>query len=186
MDSISHALWSSFIARGINLNLKSKEKLNIWFIAFWGMFPDIFAFAIPLIAVCFGLIRGKVHLLGWPYPGISSLESTMPLIYKIIGILYHISHSLIVFIFIFILVTIILRKPILAMSFWGLHILIDIPTHNGNYPTPFLWPFSDFTINGISWKLPLLIIINYSLLLIAYMMIKRKEYALRKQRGKRK
>jgi hypothetical protein len=35
---------------------------------------------------------------------------------------------------------------------WLLHILIDIPTHSRRYWAPqFLWPFSTFTVDGISW-----------------------------------
>ncbi len=43
---------------------------------------------------------------------------------------------------------------------WGLHILIDIPTHSRRQWAPqFLWPFSAFTVDGVSWVeliLPLL------------------------------
>ena len=48
MDIISHALWSAALFKSINLKLKKKkEKFNLWWAAFWGMFPDIFAFVIP-------------------------------------------------------------------------------------------------------------------------------------------
>ncbi len=35
---------------------------------------------------------------------------------------------------------------------WILHILIDIPTHSKqNWGTRFLWPISDFAVDGIPW-----------------------------------
>jgi len=39
-----------------------------------------------------------------------------------------------------------------AVTAWLLHILIDIPTHSRkNWAPAFLWPFSNFTVDGISW-----------------------------------
>ncbi len=44
---------------------------------------------------------------------------------------------------------------------WGLHILIDIPTHSRKLWGPrFLWPISNFAVNGISWAEILLNIIR--------------------------
>jgi hypothetical protein len=41
------------------------------------------------------------------------------------------------------------REELLA---WGLHILIDIPTHSRRRWGPqFLWPLSDFVLDGMSW-----------------------------------
>ena len=35
---------------------------------------------------------------------------------------------------------------------WGLHILIDLPTHSRrNWAPQFLWPLSRVTVDGISW-----------------------------------
>jgi hypothetical protein len=43
------------------------------------------------------------------------------------------------------------RWPYTELTAWGLHILIDIPTHSRRRWGPqFLWPLSDFTVDGIS------------------------------------
>lgn len=43
------------------------------------------------------------------------------------------------------------RKIGIASGAWILHILMDIPVHTQEYfPTPFLFPLSDFTVNGVS------------------------------------
>ncbi|MEK7673653.1 MAG: hypothetical protein AAB371_00450, partial [Patescibacteria group bacterium] len=53
---------------------------------------------------------------------------------------------------------------------WPLHILIDIPTHSVNfYPTHFLWPMSDFFVNGISWATPIIFIPNVIILFTLYL-----------------
>lgn len=41
--------------------------------------------------------------------------------------------------------------PVGAVA-WGLHILIDLPTHSRRHWAPqFLWPLSTVTVDGISW-----------------------------------
>ena len=62
---------------------------------------------------------------------------------------------------------------------WGLHILIDIPTHSYQfYPTPLLWPVSSWKFNGFSWTTPWFIIVNYLAILLVYALL----YILRKRR----
>lgn len=44
------------------------------------------------------------------------------------------------------------RWPKKAYAAWLLHIMIDIPTHSRRQWGPkFLWPFSDFSVDGVSW-----------------------------------
>ena len=44
------------------------------------------------------------------------------------------------------------RFPRQITAAWLLHILIDIPTHSRRRWGPrFLWPFSDFAVDGVSW-----------------------------------
>jgi hypothetical protein len=60
---------------------------------------------------------------------------------------------------------------------WLLHILIDIPTHLiGHFATPFLWPISNFKINGIAyWREPIVMIIDIILLIIVWIILFRIE-----------
>lgn len=68
------------------------------------------------------------------------------------------------------------------MGGWLLHILMDIPSHSYDfYPTPFLWPISDFKINGFHWGTPWFMITNYSLIIISYLIL----YFLKKRNKKR-
>jgi hypothetical protein len=171
MDIISHALWSGALFKSVNLKLK-KKRFNLWWAAFWGAFPDIFAFVIPYF-IFFIIIISKY---GFNITNIiTSIQS--PAYNSIIVGLYNISHSLIIFTVIFLLAWLIFRKPIWIMLGWLLHILIDIPTHTiGHFSTPIFWPLSNFKINGlIYWREPLFMIIDIVALIIVYWIILRKE-----------
>ena len=66
--------------------------------------------------------------------------------------MYQAGHSLIVFLLVFGLTTILARRIVYSMLGWLLHIVIDVPTHSFSYyATRFLWPISDFRIDGIAW-----------------------------------
>jgi hypothetical protein len=44
---------------------------------------------------------------------------------------------------------------------WGLHILVDIPTHSRrNWAPQFLWPLSNVTVDGVSWPTIVISIIH--------------------------
>ena len=171
MDIISHALWSGALFKSINIKLK-KKKFNFWQAAFWGIFPDIFAFVIPFFIFLIIIISQE----GFNITNLGTIIQSPPYS-SIIGMLYNISHSLIIFSVVFLIVWLIFRKPIWIMLGWLLHILIDIPTHIiGHFPTPMFWPISTFKINGlIYWREPLFMIIDILLLTIVYWMILTKE-----------
>jgi hypothetical protein len=83
--------------------------------------------------------------------------------------LYNVTHSLIIFTVVFALIWIAAKKPIWVATAWGLHIVIDIPTHSlALFPTPFLWPISDFRVDGIGWDHPIVLAIDIILLIAAY------------------
>jgi hypothetical protein len=178
MDIISHALWSGALFKSINLKLK-KKKFNFWQAAFFGMFPDIISFVIPL--VIFSIII--VFQSGFNISHLSTAIESPPYS-SIIDMLYNISHSIIIFAVVFLIVWLIFRKPIYILFGWLLHILIDIPTHRiGHFATPFLWPISNFKINGlIYWREPLFIVIDILALIIAYWIIFRKEKRMKRKK----
>ena len=82
---------------------------------------------------------------------------------------YNSGHSLFIFASCFALVCLLRRKVLWSMAAWGLHVLIDIPTHSLKlFPTPFLWPLSGFKVDGISWRSPTILLVNFSALVIVY------------------
>jgi membrane-bound metal-dependent hydrolase YbcI (DUF457 family) len=70
---------------------------------------------------------------------------------------------------VFAITTILSRGIIFPLLGWLLHILIDITTHSFSYyATRFLWPVSDFRINGVAWWTSLFWIMTYAALVVAY------------------
>jgi membrane-bound metal-dependent hydrolase YbcI (DUF457 family) len=153
MDIVSHALWG-----GIALGRRGRRAFAL--AAGISLLPDV---------LTEGLFGGffLLHLGGMPgwehgHPDIS----VYPLWAQH---LYNVTHSLVVFAFAFLLVWALVRRPVWVVAAWGLHVLIDIPTHSLKlFPTPFLWPLSSFKINGANWGQPAILGTDELLLLVAY------------------
>ena len=153
MDFVSHGLWG-----GITFGRKNKR--SFWSAFFIGMAPDILAFG-PFFL--FGLLGFSAR------PAFGGGGAHASLIPSYVYALYSITHSLVVFAFIFLALWAWKRKPYWELSAWGLHVLFDIPLHAKTFfPTPFLWPLSSFTINGISWGSPLIFFPNLLVLVVLY------------------
>jgi hypothetical protein len=165
VDFVSHALWGG-VAFG------RKNKRNFALAAGVSILPDI------LTEGLFGvlLVLGIGGMPGWEHghPNISDYP-------MFAQNLYNVTHSLLVFAAVFGLIwaagavgrvrprTRLNRWPLWMVAPWGLHILIDIPTHSmALFPTPFLWPISSFKLNGIGWDHPAVFAIDITLLITAY------------------
>ena len=143
----------------------------------WGVFPDIFAFTLPFVWMFWNLIFGDMNFSDFPRPETvePAARDTLP-VFQLASQLYNISHSLIVFVVVFALIWVVFRRTPWEMSGWLLHILVDIPTHSYRfYPTPFLWPFSEWKFDGFSWGVPWFIILNYSALISVYWILRRRK-----------
>ncbi len=164
MDIFAHVLWTSAGARGANESFLKKHRISVAWTAFWGIFPDLFAFSFGFIQLFFYFVLGKISFAAIEadhhiVPGFSSAHT-----------LYQYSHSLIIWAIVFLLIWIIRKRPVYALLGWVLHILIDIPSHSGTfYPTPFLFPLSNYKfLHGVAWSTTWYMIINYSLLLVVF------------------
>jgi len=172
MDIFAHGLWAAAAARGSNR--KVRRKISVWWTAWWGVFPDLFAFA-PAIA--FMLWR---RLAGVRPP--AAVGDRSDPVFHLAWSLYQASHSLIVFGAVFGLIWLIARRPWLPMLGWALHIVIDIPTHTARFfPTPFLWPVSPYRFSGISWGNPWFMLVNWSAIAIVYLLLRRTGRRRRKE-----
>lgn len=171
MDIFAHGLWTGAAYK--LANKKTAKPLNVKLAIFFGVLPDLFAFAIPFVWFVFNFIVGSINFSNLPRP--ENMEpaphDTLPII-NLTHLLYSFSHSLIIFLIIFSLAYLILRRPAWEMFGWLGHILIDIPTHNYKfYPTPFLWPISKIEVNGFSWASPWFLAINYFLIIAFYFIL---------------
>ncbi|MEK7555655.1 MAG: hypothetical protein AAB516_02470 [Patescibacteria group bacterium] len=123
MDIISHGLWGG-VAFG------RKRKSLYWWAFGLGVMPDLLSFGIYTIADVLGLVSGPDWGQKLPNP------TAFP---QFVHTLYHLTHSFIIFIFVFSLLWFLRRKLFLPLLAWGLHILIDIPTHSAAFfPDSFL------------------------------------------------
>ncbi len=154
MDIISHGLWGG-VAFG------RRNKKSFWLSFLFGIMPDVLAFGPFFASVFLGLQKGPQFSSEPPDPGLIPLY---------VHRLYSMSHSLIIFTLLFAALWIIRQKPFWEFSAWGAHILVDIPTHSYQFfPTPFLWPLSNITVNGVPWGNPWIFIPNVTLLITLYM-----------------
>ena len=161
MDIFAHALWA-----GAGAKIASEEArrpVRIGWAAFWGVFPDLFTFAIPAVLRIWWYATGVTHSL-LPDP-----ESAKRL--QFAWQLYHCSHSLIVFGVVFALVWLIVGRAVPEMLGWLLHILIDIFTHQGMFAVHFLWPLSSYGFNGIRWEGRWFMAANYGALCVVLVWI---------------
>lgn len=178
MDIFAHGLWAAAAAKGVNRS--QSKRLNVWVAGLWGIFPDLFAFTIPVVWMIWGLTIGGLSLADMPGhhgPSVEPIEVGSDWTLTIASALYNVSHSIFIFGFVSIILWAIFRRPVWEMGGWLLHILTDIPTHTYQFfPTPVFWPFFDWKFDGFAWGTPWFIILNYSLLLFTFwFLLKRKK-----------
>jgi membrane-bound metal-dependent hydrolase YbcI (DUF457 family) len=153
MDIISHGLYGG-VAFG------RKSKISYWKAFFFGVMPDLFSFGLFFVANILTLSSGPDFASGPPDP------ATIP---QYVHMLYDVTHSLVVATVVILCVWFVFKKHIIELLAWPLHILVDIPTHSSAFfPTPFLWPISDFNIDGTSWGVSYIFIPNVILLVCLY------------------
>lgn len=171
MDVFSHGLWAGAAGRGINRFLG--RKLSAWRMAAWGVFPDVIAFAPGFVWFFWSIAFGTMTTADLPRPDdVEPAARDTLMIFRVTSMLYSISHSLVLFFLVSVVVVAIMRRVPWEMGGWLLHILMDIPTHSYRfYPTPFLWPLSEWKFDGFSWGTPWFIVANYSALVIIYFLV---------------
>ncbi len=167
MEIIAHGLWAT--AAAITAKRSTDARLRIGWMVWWGVFPDVLAFG-PSIAA--GLWLGLAGILNTGHGHVRLVHVGPPL--------YPAAHSLIVFLVVFGTAAILARRIVFEMLGWLLHILIDIPTHSLRYyATRFLWPMSDFRIDGIAWWTPWFWASTYGALVAVYFLIWKKGWLSR-------
>lgn len=150
MDTFAHGFWTFAVFH---------RKKYVWLAVLFGVLPDLLSFGILFFA---NLANGNFHR---GPPGISTLP-------KWLFASYNLTHSFIMFLAVFIAVYLITKKWFWPLTAWAIHILIDIPTHSFRYfPTPFLWPVSDYKFDGISWATPWFMLMNYFALMIIFIIV---------------
>ena len=149
MDYFAHGFWSFILFHRFRWR---------WTAVIFALLPDTASWFIFL------LYNRVTRTVDWSAgrPDISSFPDW-------IWMLYNISHSIFVWIALFGILWLIFRRPIWPVTAGFIAILMDIPTHSRDFlPTPFLWPFSDWTFPGFSWSNGWFMLFNYCLLAALY------------------
>lgn len=147
MDILAHFLWTFAIYW---------QHPKRWLAGIIGFLPDILVFGPHLIlsVIAGDLVFGKPELHVIPQ-------------WVFIG--YDITHSLVIFAAVAIILWFAAREWFWLSWGWALHIIIDIPTHTAEFfPTPVLWPIADIHFSGISWAAPWFMVANYAALAAVY------------------
>jgi len=154
MDILSHGLWG-----GVAFGRQSRR--SYWWAFFFGVMPDLFSFGPFFLQKLWG------HGFEFGPPDAASIPMY---VYE----LYDVTHSLVTFAVVFILASLFLRRPMWVMLAWPFHVVMDIFTHSNEFfPTPFLWPISDYHFGGISWGHPYIFFPNVALLIVCYVIWRR-------------
>jgi hypothetical protein len=160
MEILAHSL--SAAAAAIVVKKTSLPRIPVGWTAFWATFPDLLAFGPMITLALFLRLAGNSETAGGH--GIPHAHIGLPL--------YAAGHSLIVFALVFSVSSIAARRAALGLLGWLLHILIDIPTHSFSYyATRFLWPVSDYRIDGIAWWTPWFWMTTYGVLALVYVLL---------------
>jgi len=147
MDIISHGLWGGIIF--------GRKKHFIAAVLF-GILPDLLAFGPFFI---YAQLKG-IHFHRQP-----PLEIIPSWVFPV----YDWGHSLLLSCLVYVVLRMVSKEISWCYLAWPLHILIDIPTHSAEFfPTKFLYPFSEFIIDGRSWASPSIWYPNVIMLVILY------------------
>lgn len=154
MDIVSHGLWGSLV-------FGRKSQSSFWLAFVIGMAPDLLSFGILYAAATLNLSEPPDFSSGTPP------ESTIP---AYVHHLYNFTHSFIVFVVAFFLIWFLRKRPLWELAAWGLHVLVDVPTHSyAFFPTPVFWPLFGWKFNGWQWNSPSILIPNFALLVLLYL-----------------
>ena len=149
MDTLSHALWGK--------GLFGYRKYR-WYALLFGALPDLLSFGVYFL---FNLLINPNNMkMGKP-----AIEDIPGWVFG----LYDFSHSLVISL-IFILIVYRINKdfcfPMLA---WPFHIILDFFTHSTAYfPTPILWPISNYKFDGIPWSNAFILFLNVICIILLF------------------
>jgi len=160
MDTLSHALWGK--------GLFGYRKYR-WYSFLFGALPDLFSFGIYFIH--------SIFFSSSPVMGRPTRSEIPEWVYS----LYDISHSMVIASIIIFIVYKINKEFAFPMLAWPAHIILDFFTHSIEFfPTPILWPISDFKFDGIPWSNPIIFFTNVLLIFLLFIYRRKKTNSLRK------
>lgn len=174
MDFFSHGLWTGALYKAFN-RIK-KTSFNIWYAVFWGVFPDILSFLPFFLWSSWQFLEGhELSEFSFKTDEGTYRVSQHFLIFHVVSFFYNMGHSIFIFLLVFFCIWLFriyffrIKTLPWELGGWLFHIVIDIATHSDRFfPTPFLWPISDWKLSGISWATQWFLILNYIAIITVY------------------
>ena len=125
--------------------------------ALFGMLPDLMSFGYVAVKHMTGGGRGRPPseiIPDWVYAA------------------YNLTHSLLIVAALVLLLFLVNRWLGISACAWLWHVICDIPTHSKEFfPTPFLYPLSDLTMDGVPFMRPSVFISYWSILFAAWILL---------------
>jgi hypothetical protein len=154
MDIFSHILWTYVPFRN---KLWRDEAL------FFAILPDV----------------GFLFILLFVFVSDKDFANAIPIMPEFFLIIYSTLHSFVALGVMALIVWKLRPKLLPALSGWFIHIMMDIPFHEGTFGTRFLYPlFPDLYLPGITWLDYRVLAISFLALVLVYV------YSLRRERKK--
>jgi hypothetical protein len=166
MDTLSHALWGY-------ASLRWRGPRSARWGILTGMAPDLI----------FGVVAaaGRVAEHGWaglkpvgmgrdPHIWLADGPPMPPDLVEAYDKYYVWSHTLVPVLVLALVWYLVRRRPPWLLVPWALHIVMDIPAHE-RYLTPFLYPLSNWTVQGYAWGRWPMLLANWGGLVITYIML---------------
>lgn len=176
MDIFAHGLWTHALYETFaRAKKKPRTKRDIWLPIFFGIAPDLFSFGIFFVQNIFsgGIFAPFIRMHAGP-DGMPTRELDPSLIPHYVHVLYSYTHSIVIFGIVFLAVWLVRKRKSFywPMAAWAFHIGIDIWSHTDKFfPTPVLFPISNWHFSGISWGDPVFMFVNYMALLAVYLVL---------------
>ena len=143
MDIISHGLIGKIISTPEN------DKRNIFWIIFFSVLPDFFL--VPLYFVL-GYENNRFLLFPKNADWIGASAS-----HAFLYSFYDLSHSFIIAFIIVLPIILLFKLPKLAFIAYLFHILVDLPTHTGEWAIKIFYPLNNYSVKGFTdaWEWPI-------------------------------
>ncbi|MFA6042096.1 MAG: hypothetical protein WCV85_03790 [Patescibacteria group bacterium] len=153
MDTLSHALWPAALFPNARWR---------WVAALWGILSDL-GMAGPLLYV---ISQDGLRQLCWITPGwVCSAAIPHYNIPDVWMLPYTLLHSFVPWVIVGVGLSLVFRKLYFPIVGWGLHILLDMTMHDGDYATQIFYPFSSYHPPFlVSWQDSRVLLVNWVLL----------------------
>jgi hypothetical protein len=168
LDIIAHGL--STVAAAATAERPSNRPIRLGWAAFFGVLPDLVSFTIPACCRIWWWLSGASPTL---------LPQANGPRFEWVWTVYNCSHSLLAFAVFFVVLSLLMRRPVFEALGWMLHILFDIFTHREMFAVEFLWPVSSFHVDGIRWETPWFLAATYATLVAVSLLLWGRKLARR-------